>query len=52
VGVYYLLAALKVGKIGSPTDIRGGFIALLGYILIVAGLIKTGVAFGRRSRSH
>ena len=52
VALYYVLAALEVGKIGAPTDIGGGLIPLVGYVLIIVGLVKgTRVLRARRSRT-
>ena len=53
VALYYVLAALEVGKIGAPTDIGGGLIPLVGYyVLIMVGLVKgTRVLRARRSRT-
>lgn len=39
VGLYYVLRAMEVGKIGAPTDIGGGLIALVGYITVAVGLV-------------
>ena len=36
--LYFVLKALQVGKIGQPTDIGGGAIVLLGYIVTIGGL--------------
>lgn len=36
--LYFVLRALQVGKIGQPTDIGGGGILLLGYIVTIGGL--------------
>ena len=37
IGLYSVLRALEVGKIGAPTDIGGGVIALVGYIVTGVG---------------
>lgn len=37
--LYHLLSALEVGKIGAPTDIGGGLIALVGYITVGMGVL-------------
>lgn len=51
--LYFVLQALKVGGIGQPTDIGGGGILLLGYIITIVGLVwvVTDVVRGRPSRS-
>lgn len=36
--LYFVLKALQVGGIGQPTDIGGGGIVLLGYIVTIGGL--------------
>ena len=36
--LYFVLRALQVGGIGQPTDIGGGGILLLGYIVTIGGL--------------
>jgi amino acid transporter len=38
VALYFVLRALQIGKIGQPTDIGGGAIVLLGYIVTIGGL--------------
>jgi len=38
VAAYYLLSALEIGKIGAPTDIGGGLIALAGYVITGIGV--------------
>ena len=48
VGLYYVLGALEIGKIGAPSDIGGGLIPLTGYILIIAGSLRTVVVLLRR----
>jgi len=48
VGLYYVLGALEIGKIGAPSDIGGGLIPLTGYILILAGSLKTVAVLLRR----
>lgn len=37
--IYYLLAALEIGKFGAPTDIGGGMLALIGYAGVAYGII-------------
>jgi len=39
VALYFVLRALQIGKIGQPTDIGGGAIVLLGYIVTIGGLV-------------
>lgn len=39
VALYYLLSALEVGKVGAPTDIGGGLIALVGFIAVGIGVL-------------
>ena len=36
--LYFVLGALQVGGIGQPTDIGGGGIVLVGYIVTIGGL--------------
>lgn len=48
VGLYYVLGALEIGKFGAPSDIGGGLIPLTGYILILAGSLKTVAVLLRR----
>lgn len=48
VGLYYLLAAVEVGGIGAPTDIGGGVMALLGFVLVITGSTMTVVSLRRR----
>lgn len=47
--LYFVLRALQVGKIGQPTDIGGGGILLLGYIVTIGGLawVITDMVHGR-----
>lgn len=49
VGLYFVLKALEVGKIGQPTDIGGGLIVVLGYAVTAWGLawVITEMARGR-----
>ncbi len=39
IALYLVLRALQIGKIGQPTDIGGGAILLLGYIVTIVGLV-------------
>lgn len=39
IALYYLLSFWGVGKFGAPTDIGGGLLALLGYVLIGCGVV-------------
>ena len=49
--LHYVLAAFEVGGIGAPTDIGGGLIPLVGYVLIIVGLVE-GVRVLRTRRSR
>jgi len=37
--LYYLLSFWGVGKFGAPTDIGGGLLALLGYVVTGCGVV-------------
>ncbi|GAA2720516.1 hypothetical protein [Cellulomonas aerilata] len=36
---YRVLAGLRIGTFGAPTDIGGGFVLLVGYALVALGLV-------------
>jgi len=48
VAVYYLLSTFEIGKIGAPSDIGGGLIVLVGYVITGLGLILIGRDLIRR----
>ena len=37
---YYILTRNHVGKFGQPTDIGGGLVLLMGYVVIFAGVVR------------
>jgi len=39
VAAYFLLSGLEVGKLGAETDIGGGLLLLLGYVLTAVGVV-------------
>lgn len=50
IAAHGVLDWLNVGGIGAPTDIGGGLILLVGYILTGMGLVKGAVEFARRNQ--
>lgn len=53
VAAYYIMDVFSIGKIGDPTDIGGGMMAMAGYFITTVGAIGLvlSVAFGRLRRS-
>ncbi len=54
VGLYAVLSGFHIGEIGAPTDIGGGLILLIGYVLITVALARLAadVLRGRRARNR
>ena len=53
VAVYFVLRGLEIGKIGAETDIGGGLLLLVGYVLTALGVVLVGRdLLHRRSRGH
>lgn len=50
--LYQLLKTLEIGSIGAPTDIGGGLIPLIGFILLGVGLIRLFIDFLRARGRH
>jgi hypothetical protein len=42
VALYFLLRLLHIGGIGDPTDIGGGLILLVGYVVTAVGAVLIG----------
>jgi len=53
VAVYFVLRGLEIGKIGAETDIGGGMLLLMGYVLTALGAVLVGRdLLHHRSRGH
>lgn len=50
--LYELLSTFNVGKIGQPSDIGGGLILLVGYVLTGIAVLRIAWELGRNRRSR
>ena len=50
--LHAVLSGLQVGKIGAETDIGGGLVVLLGYVLTGIGMVLVGRDLLHHRRGH
>ena len=52
VALYWLLSTFSVGKIGQPSDIGGGLMLLVGYVVMGIAVLRIAWDFGRNRRAR